>query len=217
VRYNFFYDLPVGKGKKFMGAAGKGVNAILGGWQISGIGEWRSGNWLGVNSGRYLFGDPTLNADQQLLLKFAGRNQRLWFRGDFDPTLASGIDQAVLQKLVPLDRSQRLLRPVGSAFDNRVAVRLANGSIRQTPITDTVNWNARAFYAGPGEWNIDSSLFKNFQLTEKLRLRFSADFFNVLNHQNDADPNTTTGLQDLSISRPGNSPRIIQFSLRMTF
>ncbi len=217
VRYNFFYDLPFGKGKKFMGTAGKGMNAILGGWQISGIGEWRSGNWLGVNSARYLFGDPTLSADQQLLLKFAGRNQRLWFRGDFDPTLATGIDQSVLQKLVPLDRSQRLLRPVGSAFDNRVAVRLANGTIRQTPITDTVNWNARAFYAGPGEWNVDSSIFKNFQLTEKLRLRFSSDFFNVLNHQNDADPNTTTGLQDLSISRPGNSPRIIQFSLRMTF
>ena len=217
VRYNFFYDLPFGTGKKFMGSSGKAVNAVLGGWQLSGIGEWRSGNWLGVNSGRYLFGDPTLSEEQRLLMTFAGRSQRLWFRGDFDPRLATNVDQAKLQQLVPVDRAARILRPIGSAFDNRIALRLANGTIRQTPITDTVNWNSRAFYRGPGEWNIDSSVFKNFRLTEKLVTRFSADFFNILNHQNDADPNTATGLQDLSISRPGTSPRIVQLSLRLTF
>ena len=217
IRYNFFYELPFGKGKHYLGASGKFVNALAGGWQLSGIGEWRGGNWLSVNAGRYLFGNPTLDADQRLDLKFSGRNQRLWFRGDFDPRLASNVDQTALQALVPIDRSQRLLRPVGSIFDNRIAQRLANGTVRQTPITDTVNWNSRAFFRGPGEWNVDSSIFKNFQLSEKLRLRFSADLFNVFNHQNDADPNNTTGLQDLSISRPGTAPRIVQFSLRLTY
>ena len=216
VRYNFFYELPFGKGKYMLGSAGKFVNALAGGWQLSGIGEWRGGNWMSVSPGRYLFGDPTLDASQRLELKFAGRNQRLWFRGDFDPRLASQVDQTALQQLVPIDRSKRILRPVGSAFDNRIAQTLANGSVRQTPIGDTVNWNSRAFFRGPGEWNVDSSVFKNFQLSEKLRLRFSADLFNVFNHQNDAGPNSTTGLQDLSVSGPGG-PRIIQFSLRLTY
>ena len=216
VRYNFFYELPFGKGKYMLGSAGKFVNALAGGWQISGIGEWRGGNWMGVNPGRYLFGDPSLDASQRLELKFAGRNQRLWFRGDFDPRLASQVDQTALQQLVPIDRSKRILRPVGSNFDNRIAQSLANGSVRQTPIGDTVNWNSRAFFRGPGEWNVDSSVFKNFQLSEKLRLRFSADLFNVFNHQNDAGPNSVTGLQDLSVSGPGG-PRIIQFSLRLTY
>ena len=215
VRYNFIYDLPFGKGKKLAGAAGRGLDAIIGGWQIAAIGEWRSGNWLSVNSARYLFGDPTLSADERLLMTFAGRNQRLWFRGDFDPALATNVDQAALQRLVPVSRAQRVVRPVGTAFDNRIAQTLANGTVRQTPITDTVVWNARAFFRGPGDWNLDASLFKNFRLTERATLRFTADFFNSLNHPTDQDPNNTTGLQDLSSQR--NQPRIIQFSLRLSF
>jgi hypothetical protein len=59
------------------------------------------------------------------------------------------------------------------------------------------------------------SAFKNFQLTEKLKLRFTAGFFNAPNHPTDVNPNGTTGLQDLSVQ--GNSPRIIQFSLRVSW
>lgn len=215
VRYNFIYDLPFGKGKRFGGSVGRGLDAIIGGWQVAAIGEWRGGNWLSVNSARYLFGDPTLSGDKRLQMTFAGRKQRLWFRGDFDPTLASNVDQTALQNLVPVSRSQRIVRPVGTAFDNRIALTLANGTTRQTPITDTVVWNARAFFRGPGDWNIDASLFKNFRLTEHATLRFTADFFNAPNHPTDLDPNSTTGLQDLSSQR--NQPRIIQFSLRLSF
>jgi hypothetical protein len=92
---------------------------------------------------------------------------------------------------------------------------LPNGTVRQTPITDTVNWNARSFFRGPGSWNTDISLFKNFRLRERVNVRFTADFFNALNHPVDSGPDATTGLQDLS-TQP-NTPRIIQFSLRFTW
>lgn len=84
--------------------------------------------------------------------------------------------------------------------------------MRLTPIGDTFNPTPRAFFRGPGFWNTDFSIFKNFQFSEKLKARFAADFFNVFNHPVDAAPNSTTGLQDLSIQT--NDPRIIQFSLR---
>lgn len=215
VRYNAIYDLPFGTGKKFAGGVTKGVNALIGGWQVATIGEWRGGTWLSVNPARYMFGDPTLTADQRLDMTFAGRSQRLWFRGDFDPRLATGVDQTQLQQLVPVDRNGRIVRPLGTAFDNRLPQQLANGATRLASITDTVNGNARAFYRGPGDWNVDASVFKNFQLTERLKVRFTADFFNALNHPTDQDPNNTTGLQDLSSQR--NQPRIIQFSLRLEF
>ncbi|MEK7754296.1 MAG: hypothetical protein AAB654_20390 [Acidobacteriota bacterium] len=215
VRFNAIYDLPFGKGKRFGSGASGALNHLIGGWQIATIGDWRGGLWGGVSSARYLFGDPTLSADQRLDLTFAGRPQRLWFRGDFNPTLASNVDQQALQRLVPLNQGDRVLRQLGSAFNNRLPQTLANGTVRQTPITDTVNWNARAFYLGPGAWNTDVSVYKNFQVTEASRVRFSADFFNAFNHPNDGNPNTTTGLQDLS-TQP-NAPRIIQFSLRLEF
>ncbi len=71
----------------------------------------------------------------------------------------------------------------------------------------------------PGNWNEDLSVFKYFEITERVRLRFTADFFNVFNHPEDYLPgvgndlNLTTGLLDLS--RQVNDPRILQFSLRL--
>jgi hypothetical protein len=212
MRWNGVYELPFGKGKRFGGNASGLLNAFIGGWQIATIGDWRSGNWLSVASNEYLFGDPTLSPSQRLNLTFNGRNQVLYFRGDFDPRLASNVDQQALQTLVPVDRSQRVMRPVGAAFDNRLNQPLANGTSRLTSITDTVNWNARAFFLGPRAWNVDSSVFKWFYFGEGPRLRLTADFFNAFNHPNNVNPNATTGLMDLAVQ--SNEPRIIQFSAR---
>jgi hypothetical protein len=212
IRYNTIYTFPVGKGKKFGAGAGRALDAVIGGWEIASIGEWRGGRWLSVGSGGWLFGDPTLSADQRLLLTFSGRPQRLWFKGDFDPRLASNVDANALQALVPVDRGQRVFRPLGSAFNNQLPQLLANGTVRNTPVGDNVNWNARNFFRGPGNWNVDASLFKHIAFTERYWLRLTFDFFNVFNHPLDNEPNATTGLQDLSTQ--ANAPRIIQVSAR---
>ncbi len=215
MRWNGIYDLPFGKGKKFANSANRGLDALIGGWQVAAIGDWRSGYWMGVSASEYLFGNPSLSEDQRLLLKYGGRNQRLWFAGDFTPTLATNVDQAALQALIPLDRGKRVMHPVGSNFSNQIPQLLANGTVRNTGITETVNWNSRAFYKGPGAWNADISAFKNFSITEGVKLRFTADFFNAFNHPNDASPNATTGLQDLTTQT--NEPRTIQLSLRLSW
>ncbi|MGH9630531.1 MAG: TonB-dependent receptor domain-containing protein, partial [Bryobacteraceae bacterium] len=213
IRWNGIYELPFGRGKKFAGGAGGALNHLIGGWQVAFIGDWRSGLWRGVNSAVYLSGDPTLDADERLEMNILGRHQRLWFRGDFDPTLATNVDQAALQQLIPLDRTQRVLRPLGANFDNRVPQTLSSGETVLTNINENLNWNARNFYRGPGSWNQDLSLYKYFTITESIRARFTADFFNAFNHPVDELPNTTTGLQDLSTQ--DNDPRIIQLSVRL--
>ncbi len=215
MRWNGIYDLPFGKGRKWASDANRGLDALIGGWQVAAIGEWRSGYWMGVTATEYLFGDPSLSEDQRLLLTYGGRTQRLWFAGDFTPTLATNVDQNALQALVPLDRSQRKMHPVGANFSNQIQQVLANGTVRNTSITETVSWNSRAFYKGPGAWNADISAFKNFSITEGIKLRFTADFFNAFNHPNNASPNGTTGLQDLTTQT--NEPRTIQFSLRLSW
>jgi hypothetical protein len=37
---------------------------------------------------------------------------------------------------------------------------------------------------GPGFHRLDFSLFKDFQLSERFRLQFRSEFFNILNHPN---------------------------------
>src|SRR5262249_10123331 len=50
---------------------------------------------------------------------------------------------------------------------------------------------ARGTIVGPGYFRWDASLFKNFKLSERFRLQFRAESFNVLNHTNFNNPSTT--------------------------
>jgi hypothetical protein len=151
VRWNGIYELPFGRGKKFASNVSRPLNLAVGGWQIAFIGAWQSGNWSWVNPGDYLFGNPTLDSDQRLTMNIFGKTQQLYFRGDFDPTFATNVDMAKLTQLVPVDRTQRILRPLGPNFDNKEPFQLADGSVRLTTVSDNVNWNARNFFLGPGK------------------------------------------------------------------
>jgi hypothetical protein len=215
IRYNAIFDMPFGHGKKFGNGVHSAVNQVIGGWQVATIGDWRGGNWLSVNAARYVFGDASLSPDQRSEMNINGLRQRLWFRGDVDLRSATNVSGVDPISLVPVDRSQRVVRPLGPAFDNRLPQILANGTTRLTSITDMYNPSPRGFIIGPGAWNVDLALYKNFKFGESMNARFSADFFNFFNHPNDDNPNTTTGLQN--IARQTNSPRIIQFSLRFDF
>jgi carboxypeptidase family protein len=212
IRYNGIVELPIGRGKKFAGNASGTANALIGGWQVAVIGDWRSGFWGSVDTSRYLFGDPSLAPDQRVVMDIFGSRQRLWFRGDFDPTQATNVTGGNLLALVPADRSQRIVRQLGPAFDNKLPQTLADGTVRNTNISGLYNPSPRAFFLGPGAWNADFSLYKFFRIKERVSARFSADFFNVFNHPNDLAPNSATGLQDLG--RQDNEARVIQFALR---
>ncbi len=213
IRYNGIVDLPFGRGKKFGGDVPGAVNQIIGGWQIATIGDWRSGFWSSVASSRYVFGDPRLKSNQRVEMTIFGRRQRLWFRGDFDPRQATNVTGGDLLALVPVNTADRLVHQLGPSFNNRIPQTLANGTVRSTPIGELYNYSPRAFIIGPGSWNVDLAIFKNFKIGEQVGARFSADFFNFFNHPNDVNPNSVTGLQDLS--RQSNDPRTIQFSFRV--
>ncbi len=46
VTANWIYQLPFGKGKKFLGGAGRAVHLAVGGWELSGIYSYYSGQFL---------------------------------------------------------------------------------------------------------------------------------------------------------------------------
>jgi hypothetical protein len=214
IRWNGVYELPFGKGKKFGSSVSGFVNQLIGGWSIGFIGDWHSGTWMGVSSAYYLFGDPTLTKDQRVSADLFGRQQQVYFKGYFDSSQAKSNATAV-QALVPVDFSQRVLTRVGNN-NNLIPQTLANGTVVNTNVNSgTVNWNSRNFYQGPGGWNEDLSLYKTFEFKERYRLRMAGDFFNAFNHPNNINPNTTTGLLDLS--QQTNAARIIQLSAKFEF
>jgi len=91
-------------------------------------------------------------------------------------------------------------RNCGAAAVNNPCMALSNFPASGTE-TNFANATKNS-YRGPGYFNTDFSLLKNFALTERLRFALGANFFNILNHPNFANP-----VSDIS---NGSFGRIIQ-------
>lgn len=71
---------------------------------------------------------------------------------------------------------------------------------------------------GPAFYNTDLGAFKNFSFTERLRLQFRAEFFNIFNNTQFNNPNTTLGDRQFgSITSVVNRSRQIQFGLKLNY
>ncbi len=76
--------------------------------------------------------------------------------------------------------------------------------------------NAPRFqFYGPGIENFDASLMRNVMLREKLRLQFRAEFYNLMNHPNFKNPNTTLGNVNYGKITSDNGARTTELALRL--
>ena len=85
---------------------------------------------------------------------------------------------------------------------------------------------ARNNLYGPGFWNYDLGVQKNFAITERQGLQFRCDGLNAFNHTNLGNPNATIAdVRDGGVANPNagkilgtsGNPRIIQLGLKYTF
>ena len=108
----------------------------------------------------------------------------------------------------------------------------ADSQIVADPSLSTYGTLPRNFFRGPGYINVDMSFSKTTAITERMKLEFRAEFFNIFNHANFQNPggDSTQGVninsaqfgQILSTGVGSGStydpePRIIQLALRLTF
>jgi len=108
---------------------------------------------------------------------------------------------------------------IGEAFNTNAFVIPTLGTIGNTP---------RNSLYGPHFRHFDLSVFKDFALTERVKLQFRAESFNlsntpnyfVANDQNQA-PTTNavqgSGFGKIVITNPNYSPRALQFALKLLF
>ncbi len=91
------------------------------------------------------------------------------------------------------------------------------------PTVGTYGNLGRGTYNGPGLAEVDMSVFKNTSLSERLKLQFRAEFFNLLNRANLGTPNATvfsgTNISATAglITTLATTPRQIQFGLKLIF
>ncbi len=98
-----------------------------------------------------------------------------------------------------------------------------NPSAFTLPAIGTYGNLGRGVYTGPGLANVDISLFKSIQLTERVGLQFRTEAFNTMNHANFASPNALvfsgTAISPSAglITSTVTSSRQVQLGLKLIF
>jgi len=86
-----------------------------------------------------------------------------------------------------------------------------------TPVPGTNGNLGRNTFRGPGFAQVDFSLFKKIPITEKVRMEFRSEFFNLFNRVNLYQPDARRGSANFGLSQQAFDPRVIQFGLRLSF
>ena len=138
-------------------------------------------------------------------------------------SVTTGVDNALTGQA---NQRPNLVAASGYAASPSIAAWLIPGAFDTKSIAGGTygNLGANAFF-GPGVLQIDNSLTRNFKLREKHTLQFRAEFFNVINTLNPANPVATLnsgnfGQITADINGAGGSggdPRIIQLALKYSF
>ena len=184
------YQLPFGNGRKHLGSASKALDAVVGGWEVTGINTYLSAPPLNLRAWA-----GSIPAAFQVVGNLAGFRGGESFRpnisGDVyaqnSPDVTNGYFNAANISL-PTDPSQ----PFGNAPRN----------------------SARALALN----QLDLGLFKSFQLPrESMRLQFRAEFFNLFNTTNLGLPNVDRANAAFGTIRSTFPARQIQFALKFYF
>ncbi|MBZ5655758.1 MAG: TonB-dependent receptor [Acidobacteriia bacterium] len=153
---NTVYELPFGKGKTYMGDISRGLDFLVGGWQLSNTTNWSSGlPWTPK------FSDGGCNAEQDV--------------GICRPNKGTGSFHTGVGDLDPVNHSIVFFTPISD-------ITKTSGQAFADPTKGNLGNIGRNSFHGPAGFYSDLSVSKNFSITERVKAKFVMDAFNVFNH-----------------------------------
>ena len=175
VTANTVYELPLGKGKRYFSGAGRGLNALVGGWETSLIFSYYSGQFL---TPVWQGPDPTGTAPTTSTTTPA----TVTIRPDIlrDPNLPS--DQGTTLRWFDTTAFAAPCRLVANSLTQCQAI-----TATQPPL-GRFGTSARGVIQGPGNTVFHAGLAKNFFFGERMRLRLEMTGTNIFNHTNYGNP-----------------------------
>ncbi|MGA3235954.1 MAG: TonB-dependent receptor [Bryobacteraceae bacterium] len=203
IKADGFYELPFGKGHV---AHFGPLDRVIGGWIFGSVMVWQSGSPFSILSG---YG--TLNRSS------GGRS---YYNGADTSLSGSALFNVVKYQMTgngPMMISPSAINPVDGTGVNQDGTPFS-GEVFYNPGPGTLGTLQRRMFNGPWTFNIDMSMKKRIQITERLSLDIRTDAYNAINHATfwpgDQLINSTTfGL----MSSMYYSPRVMQFGALLKF
>jgi len=209
---NSTYVLPFGRGKYFGNNVGNGLDRLIGGWELTGIYNFASGQpvTLPTNSSFFQGSDPFLGSN---------KTSQKWFdTSKFVPFPTNSTTLAQLQAYPSWTGVQNLpgytncpLYPNGNCVYQDFATWVSDNT--------TVFGSIRTPYLN--EFRL--GLRKNIPLTERVRVQLRMDAFNALNHPRFGGPGTNPSSSFFGVIGGSsnltqvNDPRAIQLGGKIYF
>jgi len=211
------YDLPAGQGHRFH--TGNAFDKVIGGWYTSGIFSAWTGLPLRVSEGSQVWGAANTSIGVTDYMVPSGplpstgvyhhvANNTTCSNSIFSGTVGANVGGASGTNL-------DIFSNPGAAYCDFNYIQLASDG--RTGSGDPMR--------GLPFWNWDMRLGKTTAIGEKVKVGFSADFFNIFNHENFANPSTaftspaTFGVITATYTPPNrtNAGRWIEMGLRVDF
>lgn len=171
----------------------------------------------------YVWDLPTLERRNYALRLIAGGWQTtgiIRYQSGQPLTVLAGSDRS--QTGLGRDRGQQISKDVyggnGCKSITTACVNYLNSAAFGTVPVGSFGNVGKGAFVGPHFVSWDAGLLKNFPIaSERVRLQFHAEFFNVLNHTNLGNPNVTASSNAFGTIQSANDPRIGQLALKLLF
>lgn len=240
VQWNWLVDLPFGNGKPLGRNASGLLQKLIGGWQFAGLGTLRSTyftlpttNWNFTGEKVQIYGYKYPIQDCRGGTCIPGY---LWWNGYISPNQINSRDakgnpngyegipanyKPAVTPLIPWGSTAMPPNaPAGTNIStywdtNNVWIPLKNGTVQRTTYGPGLHPWQNQYMPSVRQWRMDASLFKTVAIHEEVKLRFNADFFNVLNAP--GNPNTIGADGFLNCRSSAQIPRVLQLSLRLSW
>jgi len=234
VRWNWIAGLPFGRGKWLAHSAGPVLDRFIGGWQVAGLGSlqntffnlptniYPNGNKIEIYGYKYPIQDCRSGACYPGYLWWNGYippNQINSVAANGKPNGVMGVPQDYKpagQPLIAWPQNPSTSDPLYSYYgSNTIWLTLKDGTLQRTTYDNNLHPWRNQFFPSVRQRGLDASLFKQVPIHERWIVRFTMDFFNVLNHP--GNPNSVGGDGVLSTRTSGSGARVMQLSLRMSW
>jgi hypothetical protein len=210
---NTIYELPVGRGKKYMSNSGRAMDLVLGGWQVT--------NTLTYGTG--LPWTPSINECGSLTDAGPCRPDKT--TGSLSTGLTHSNGATLwFAPVSPLSYGG-LVSPANAGVDSCTFARPTSGPFALPGCGQIGNVGIFS-YRGPHAFYDDMALSKNFAITERVKAQFRFDAYNIFNHPVLALPNSCVDcsnggqITDIEADSAPGAPigmRQLQFGVRVTF